>query len=561
MAGSERRGSLRDLLRIIFRRWRLFVLGAALFAVGALILWHFVPVEYTGVAIFERRMDPAAVEFSRGKGDAFTTLKQTQEHEVKGYGAVAQAVEELGMTRGMPRTPDGQYTGPGQMAKQELVRGLMANITVEWKAKSEQVDLVSVSFTHRDPLYAERLPNTLVKNYIERASSMINSRLKASQDFLAKQVATCSERLTELSRQRIRFETQHAGTMPESPGALQKNINDLVADIDTRQLQLNLAKQKLARLRALATGAPEPTTQPTQVIRGPNPELKRLEQQLRESKDELEIALTMRHMTEKHPTVRALRAKIANLQERITQTPSDAVLQEVYGGVRVVGNLAMELAASQSEVEITANELQRLQRRLTTYQGLMANFEPIRQEYMQIQKKIEDQQAELKRWEDRLAQVRMDLAAEVAKKRTHHETVEAAQRQFRPSFPTLWMVMGFAIVGGLGFASGLVFLSNSLDRAVTTIEDASDRFGLPIHGVIGEIVTPRERVMRTLKRWTIGPVVTLILLATLSLSGLSAVLWLRYPQEFSKWKSSPAGFLNRHVVQPCSQLMGLKGGT
>ena len=65
-----------------------------------------------------------------------------------------------------------------------------------------------------------------------------------------------------------------------------------------------------------------------------------------------------------------------------------------------------------------------------------------------------------------------------------------------------------AIVGGLAFGAGLVFLANLLDRSVSTTEEAVHHFDLPVHGVIAEIVTARQQWVRRTKVWTIGPAVT-----------------------------------------------------
>ncbi len=314
----------RDLLRVVFRHWRLFLLGASLFAIAALLGSHYIPVKYTGTTIFERRSDPAAGEIAslRGQSSGFGPYKLTLQHELAGYNAVERTVNELGMTRGIPRGLDGQLTLAGKMAKQQLIDDLRMNLAVKWEVRSEQVDLISVSFTHHDAVLAEQIPNTLVKNYINWASEQIIERLAARRKFLLEQVQNCTTRLDELTKQRLEFETKHAGMMPDSPASLHERIQQVSADMDTLRRQQTVAELKLARLKNLAVPTTESPNEPIQVVKGPNPELKRLEDKLRKFQDQLDAALMISHMTDKHPTVQTLRAKITQLEERIKQTPA-----------------------------------------------------------------------------------------------------------------------------------------------------------------------------------------------------------------------------------------------
>lgn len=550
MAGKSEKHTPQDLVRLIFRRWRLFLLAASLFAIVALIGLTFMPVKYTGLAVFERRSDPGAEQLSAGMGESagFEPYKLTLRHELSGYHAVERAVEELGMTKGMPRGPDGQLSQQGLMAKQQLILALMKQIEVTWEVRADRVDLISVSFTSSDPQLAEDMPNTLVREYIEWVSKTIVETLDASRKFKEKQLENCRSQLEELTAKRLAFEAEHRGMLPEDPGSLQEHIQRITADIDTLRRQHSLAELKLARLEALVKPPDESTDQPTQIVKGPNPELKRLQDQLQNYNDALNDALTLNHMTENHPTVQAIRAKIAQLEETIKNTPPEAVLQTIYGTETNSRQLDAQLAAAQSELDMSTAELERLQSRLAIYQELMDNFGPVRQEYLQMVQRQETLQAETDRWQRGLTDVAMALAAETAMRGTHLNALQLAQQQFVPSFPTLKIVLALAIGGGLAFGAGSVFLANFFDSSVGTTDDA-DHFDLPILGVIGEIVTPSQNTIRRLKRWILTPAVSLVVLALLGFCALNVVLWLHYPEQYKEWKKSRPAFIMSRISQ------------
>ena len=551
MAKDSDKKTLRDWLRVVFRRRILFLVGTAVFAVGWLVAAHFVlPMKYTATTIFERRSDPASQEQASNAPESVRSLQLTMPHDLKGYDAVAQAAEDLGLIRGLPHDDQGNLTAAGEQRKQEIVLKLVKSITVT-SVESPAVDRVSVSFTDDDPELVQQLPDTLVRNYISRTSEMIVERLRESQGFLVTQVDDGKRRLSELTARKIEFETKNAGMLPDDPGELQDTLDQISTDIDSVRRQQTVAGQTVAKLKEMAAARkPKEDGQPVQTVKGPNPELTRLKGQLEEAKEQLETATTLNHMTEKHPTVITLRRKVEDLETRIEGTDEEAVLHTVYGSAtQMPDNLDVQLAAAESAVDMTTNELERLDARQLRYQNLLANFGPIRREFLDHAKKMDEQEAETKRWEERLTEVEMALAAEVAQRRTHMKAVQVAQPQYKPSSPKLTFVLGVAIVGGLAFGGGLVFLLNVLDRAVRTTEDAAVHFGLPIYGVIDEIVTPRELAKRKWTRRTIGTAATVVALAALALSCMSIVLWLEYPDQHEKWKADPVTYLSRQASE------------
>lgn len=521
----------RDWLRLLCRRLRLLLLGASLFAVVTLLCAQYVPVKYTAEAKLERRNKMATEGLAKNKNDSFEATKLTLQLDLAGRDAVKGAVEDLHLTKGLPHGSDGRLTDDGLRQEQEIVQKLMTNLKVSWDARSDMLDVISVSFTSENPELAHSLPNCLISRYIEKAETSMLDRLKDTNEFLKGKVQDCTGTLQTLNKKKIAFETRYAGMFPDSPGALEKEIQVLTADMDTLRRQQTLAKEKLSRLKVIVQAATGPASQPTQVVKGPNPELKRLQDQLRESQQELETALTVRGMKEKHETVVGLRKKIAQLEQRISETPEEAVLQTVYSGT-MTSDEAMQIAATTSELDVAERELDRLATRLKDAQTLMSNFGVVRQDYLSIVKELQDKQSEATVWQQRLADAQITLAAETAKKGTLLLSIQASQPPIRPSFPTLWMILGFAFGGGLAFGAALVFLANAMDHSIATMDDAARHFDVPIHGAVGEIVSPSLLLRRRLSRWVLTPAISLIVLTAIGATSLNVMKWLHY----SVWK-------------------------
>ena len=120
---------------------------------------------------------------------------------------------------------------------------------------------------------------------------------------------------------------------------------------------------------------------------GPNPELKQLETQLHEAEESLTSSRTFGHMTDSHPKVQSLIARIAEIKKKIETTPKEAVIQTVYVNPQPIagqpadrlGTMALTdaqgaLVAAIREAKTIDDELVPLQKSRDDVQALMANF-------------------------------------------------------------------------------------------------------------------------------------------------------------------------------------------
>lgn len=548
--------SVHDLLRLIFRRRRLFLLGSSLFAFALLAAWHYAPLKYSGTAIFEFGLEAAAEQISYTSRESFGAIKARLQHDLAGYEGVKTATEELGLMQGLSHDEQGHLTAEGRARMQEIIGEYMSGVQVNWEARSDREDLIAVNFTHGDPRLAEHMPNVLVAGYINRTYERMRTDLQRQYEFLRGKVEDCDRVLAELTKERIQFETKHAGMLPDNPCALQDKIQQTRAEIQAFRRQYSTANRTLVRMRAFrqeSTKGGEAVA--SQIIKHPNPELARLRGQLRDLRDELDTALTLRHMTDRHPTVEALQAKIAQIEDRIEKTPAEVVKEKIYANDQALIDLSVAIAAAQSQRETSANEVARLQALLDKYEDLWANFAPVRQDYLRFTQQWSERKTEADNWKRRLEQVEVALAAAVNNRLTRLNAVQPAHEQVLPSHPSLLIVLLFAIGGGILFGSGLVFLAKMLDRSITTPEEAARYFNVPVHGVTHEIVTPAQKFLRWLKRWGVRPIVCLVIMAALGLASMSIVLRLRYPGKYKQWDAAPVEFVSREIYEPARGLL------
>jgi flagellar basal body-associated protein FliL len=233
-------------------------------------------------------------------------------------------------------------------------------------------------------------------------------------------------------------------------------------------------------------------------------------------------------MTKDHPAVQTLQERINIMEKRIRETPDEIDLQTVTrtgGGGEVYTAM---LAAAQAEVEILTSERDRVETQVEGYAKMNKDLEIARKEYVNALAAMETIQTQAKSWRDRLRQVEMALAAEKEGLRVLFNTdaIQWAHRPQMPARPSLPIVVGVALGGGLMFGAMMIFAFHRKDRSLTSSELTESYLGVPVYGVISESLTLRQRASRKLLGW----ILLLIVLALMAISAGGLVLRLYRPQ-------------------------------
>jgi hypothetical protein len=366
----------RRLIARVLRRALVATLAATTLA---MIASHWMPLKYTGTTKFTLRSDSAGLSPRTGHNDDLEEIRLTLPYELLDRRAVEKVIRDLGLDKGMPHNEQGELTREGKQRQQDLVRNIQEQTKIAWEVRSQEVDLIAVSVTAPDRALAQKIPNELVKNYIERTSAQITTRLCDSNSFLTSQVLASSKRLKELENQRVAFQKQYARMMPESPGYVQKEIDDIVSEMarlgrdkqaamDRLREAINkivythdrypraleaLGKADANALRTLvarhrkhqpppaesvdspkrkpagdATTMPAP--QPIRVIWIKNPEIAEIENRIAEIERAVGSEMISGTKTEDHPDLKTLRRIIKNLRAKQATLPEKVVFQEIY---------------------------------------------------------------------------------------------------------------------------------------------------------------------------------------------------------------------------------------
>lgn len=513
--------TLKDILKTVSSKYKLFLAGFAIFVVGTMVASHYVPVQYTSVAKFERRSDSTTDAIGKNnRSESFEIMKLTLEDELCGEKAVEEIAEKLQLTRDLPRDQKGNLTPEGLSIKNKLVEKIQNGLKVEWEIRSPIIDQIALYCTYPDQDLAVTIPNALIEQYQNNVTEQILQRLEQSRDFLQTQALLTQKQVDQLTREKIKFESQYNTLLLCSDERLQGRIQEAQADTEDLYRQKLLASQKLDQVKGLLKASKDIE----------------LKKQLKELQNQIDLCLVINQMTELHPDVKKLRARVKQVQLRIRENQQEDLPDTTDEIFTLETGLAFQLADAQAQVDLIDAEIKRMENRLEEYQNVLVKSIPLREEYFKLTKPLDDKKKQLNQWKNLLAEAEMTLAAEQSKRRTQLTTIAMAKKSKTPQFPSLLTILGIAIGGGLTFGYVLAFIGNSMDHTIRSPHQAAcefQDFNVPVVGVVREIMTPGQKVVKHLRTTFLTLVIVLVALVSLGASTYSAVARLQnddYPQ-------------------------------
>lgn len=557
MSESKDRKTPRDLLRTIFQRMTLFLFTAGLVAILCSVLAHGMPTSYTSHRKFQR-VDNEAVSMGAGadKGAAFDdVMRSTVVSELKRVEAIRKAARANGMLRDLPIDETGELTPEGKRIEQERIAEWTENLSIEWVSKTDPVDEIKVSFTHSDPEIARDFLNTLVDNYMKAFATWVHGELTAQVDLVTIEEQNAFSELTAARHKRRTFEEEHPH-VTEDPAAIKQSIEELEQERRRIQRNLKIERMKLEGLETMkkqieaGPGGPPIKTDNAKAAKLFE-KREEIQEDLDRSKESLHQMRIVNRMTEAHPDVVKMKMYIAEQEKRIADLDKQIeAIPDVQRQGQVGYDLSLRLQLTQNSIQAMEGDLERIDDKLALRNRARADYDRYRRELEILIRAEESAESNYQSVRGELNALKRRMLEETGRNRTRLNTIAKATAQQKPSSPKFLMILGGSILLGLAAGAGLVFLGHMLDRTISTPEEASQHFGLPIHGVIGEIVTPAQKRYRRLRRRFVIPVVGLVILLALGLGLMSNYLRLEKPDRYRQWAADPIHFLSENLVEP-----------
>ena len=484
--------SVRDYLRLVFRRkYSLFVpilLGAML--IGP--VWVLAPTKYRAEALIKRE-DRGVVQ-----GQSLRSPEPIVRKEMLTYNNLRRILAQL--------KRDVDLESPAEL--QAEIRALREAVSIDVDARDTRQDFVSISVTAGDPAESARIANAFANNYVERSLKSRDEDFENTIKYLRKRTEEALGNLQKTERDMAKYTEEHLQTIPQVKDSYLRRIDQLETEMASRKHQLAAIEKQLEQIEKQLEGGEVPQTIVAEVLIEENPEYQQLKQQVTERKQVLDQMLVDR--TEEHPEVIALREEIGRLEEQLEKT-SDTV----EGGKRRVVNpdysklvqdrhhmqqqiQGQRAAQLQIESELAAlrQKAQEVVEQERTYNDLERERQMYSQQHASFRRRLEE----------------AELALDAQNERVGTD-VEIHQEAIAPTEPyhmqNLWYALA-CLAGGAGVGITLMLGLEFCDQSLRSVDDASGFLQIPILGSISMIVSPEEVRRRYWRNVGIGAVILLL---------------------------------------------------
>lgn len=365
----------------------------------------------------------------------------------------------------------------------------LENLTVN---DINKTDVLTVSYKDSEPQKAAKVVNTLMAAYLEHNVSSRRKAATAAREFIEKQLpkaeAVVSKAEAELAsfkeKNKVYALEEEASQSIQALGNLQNQIGEIktrLADAGARSQQirnqLNVNTQQALNMTSLNQAA------------GVQDVLK--EVQLLES----QLASRRTVLKNTHPEIIALESKYSALkrllQDRIRQTVGSNGQQ--FDGRLQEGVLKQQLAAELVNLESTSlgltNQLSVLSELQTAYKQRLENLPKLEQQQRELERKVDAAQST---YSLLLKKLQETSIAENQNIGNASEVSEALVPQEPVSSPLINYLSASLL--GMLVSLATMYLLESQDKSIKTIEEAKELTGLTLLGVIPDFSKPKKSI-------------------------------------------------------------------
>lgn len=338
-------------------------------------------------------------------------------------------------------------------------------------------DVLKISMQSPDPTEAQLFVDTLADIFIEWNRLYRQEDRRTARLFIESQLESVSESL-EMAEEELRiFKEQEKALSPSQETIA--GINQL-ASLEASLSQVQIAKsettERIEQIRTKLVEQEETLISSTTI--GEN----RFVTEYRARLADLEIALSgaKEKYTERHPSVLALQAEIADVKEKLTEQVErvigtetrslNPIHRELYANVI---SLEVELMALQAREAALTNLVQESEERLSSLPAkelelarLMRDAKVLEELYIMLRTRNE---------ETRIAEAMQTADVQV---------IDSALLPENPVKPRVKLNIAIGAVLGMFLGVGVAFLVEFMDTTLKTKEDAEKLLGIPVLGQI-----------------------------------------------------------------------------
>ena len=458
-----------EMARILRRRWRFIGITACAFTAAALVYVLSTTTQYTAtstVLVDPRRanvVDTTQTVLSNFGTDDATIESQTL--LIKSVVILRKVVDRmklasdeefvppptlLGTIRGLFRTSSSPSSlSPEEAAASRAVDALQRQLKV---IRQGTTFLVDINVNSASPAKAAGIANAIADAYFEEQVRSKYEATRIAAGWLSGQLENLKQRVTTSEKAVEDYRTANNLTVSQGVTVNDQQMTDLNNKLIEARVQTAEARAKYDQVQQMAKSGVDPGSTNAAIS---SEMITKLRTQY------ADIAKTSADLTARygnqHPQVANVRAQLRDTQRLINE--------EVK---RLVQSTKHDYDVAQSREKSLQESFEQLQGVSNVSNQALVHLHELRRE------------AEANRtlYESYLARYK-ETSAQESLEMPDSRIVTRASIPIAPSFPKSTLIIGFALVLGLGIGCAAAFLADFLDRRVKTLDEAEELLGLP----------------------------------------------------------------------------------
>jgi len=533
MEQQQETKTIGDFVAIAKRRKLSLILPALFVVVVASVVAFTLPPVYrsTSTILIEEQEIPR--EFVVGTVTSFAEQRlQTINQRIMSSTRLLEIINQFNLyTELRSKLPIEEIVA--KMRKDIKLETISANV-VDPRSGTAKIATIafSLSYDGSSPETVQKVANMLASLYLEENMKALESQTIGASKFLEEEARGLQVELAQVDAKISRFKERNVTVLPELLQANVQGIDRIESEIERLKDQLRTYKEREGYLQT------QLATIPTDTVNQDKTLLKELKAKL--------VQLQSR-VSDKYPDVIKTKAEIAELEKRLKEQPKgdgkiSAPGLAQWSGVDQPDNpayvtLASQLVSTQAEIEAVQRQIKDATTRKDDYRQRTEATPRVEETYKALM--VERNNLQLK-YDDLMKKVMEAHVAhglEKGQMGEHFTLIDPARLPEKPVKPNVPAVLIIGVVIGIGAGVGGASMREYSDQSARSVAALASLTGFPVLGAIPEIVTWKDRLRASRRRWiiivsTAAAIVLTVVIVHLFIMDLD-VFWARLMRRLS----------------------------
>lgn len=561
-------------------RWAFFVPMCIVMS-GAFLLSLYYPRTYSATTSFERQNDPILADLPMSQGAAtFKLFRTTIAQDLTSIACMSEVVDKLNLIKDVERGPDGALTKRGERQRASLAASLASRISINTQTPNDHVDKIRITYTGPDPHIGKKLLDELKATYIRRTMSWIQKHLEGLRDYYKIETDSALAALRKAERDQTRLRLEHPYINPQNPESITTRLSQLemsreewerrrreyTSNLDAqRQVLASIETQLDAHMNLSGLGG---SGEPTLYV---SANTRRVNQNIEDIETEMNRLRATRGMTDAHPDMQAQMAEHQALRSELElqrRRDRDAVERGLVDATTINAlalatgtatplqsdraRVLVQLSAEEAKIKECEINLESTQHMIEKLETAKAQIFELQEEYADVSGQVSMTRRNYANMAGILAKIEPALRVNQQNKLLHWAPGPPASGAATPINPKSRTVILLALIAGAGVGVIFVVLAEILDHVYRNSSQVARSLGLPLLESIDEIVTAKDRRRLLVHRTVATPLILLLCLGAVGLTGSMAYLSIERPATYERIQRIPRSAIDLIAGTPAA---------